>query len=182
MENKILIIGGTGLVGKKIIEMLRNDVPQYPIYIGSRKENLSDNTFLKIDVQEPQSLEIIVQEGISLVVLCASDPADNVLKYCIAQKIDYIDITKPTSELKAAYYLAKSQNIQSQIVFSSGWMGGIVSSMAYALQSEFEAVTLFISYSLNDLAGESTTHFIAENVTKNFNKYEDDKPISTNIF
>ena len=34
MEKKILVIGCTGLVGKKIIEMLRKDEPKYAIYIG----------------------------------------------------------------------------------------------------------------------------------------------------
>ncbi len=39
MESKVLILGGTGRTGKRVVEILRKK--QIPIRIGSRKENPS---------------------------------------------------------------------------------------------------------------------------------------------
>lgn len=182
MKNNILVIGGTGLVGSRIVQNLRQEIPQLNIWIGSRKAQPQDPKYLKIDVQNPDSLSQIKNRGIDLILLCAADPADNVLRYCVKEGIDYLDITKPTPELQRAYRWAKTQKVASQIVFSSGWMGGIVGSIAYHLTPRFDSLKLFISYSLNDLAGESTTHFIAENVTKPFHKYQQGQAVATKHF
>jgi hypothetical protein len=107
-------------------------------------------------------------------VLCASDPSDNVLKYCIKHKIDYIDITKPTSELAAAYALAKSQQIDSKIVFSSGWMSGITPLLLFytgILPKDVNSVKIIIYFSTKDKAGKSSADFMAENVSKPFFYY-----------
>ncbi len=182
LKKNILIIGGTGLVGKQIAAMLAKELPDSEIYIGSRKAKTDSGNYVKLDVNAPDSLKTIAEKSIQSVVLCAADSNDYVLDYCITHQIDYIDITKPTPELASAYRLAKSRNLQSQVVFSSGWMGGIVGSLAYHLEEKFELAKLFIYYSLSDQAGESTTHFIAENVTKPFPKYVTGNTVSTKHF
>ncbi len=53
--------------------MLREQTSNLELYIGSRKDNLNDNSFLKIDVNNPASLNTISQKFIDLVILCASD-------------------------------------------------------------------------------------------------------------
>jgi len=161
MKSNILIIGGNGIVGKTIDRILRKRNPHYNIFIGSRKQGESKND-LVIDVTKPQTFQTIVEKKIDIIILSVNDIDDNVLRFVIENQIDYIDITKPTPDLMKAYDFAETQKINSRIVFSSGWMGGIVSGLVNSVSDSIKnirAVDLFVYYSVNDLAGESSAHF-----------------------
>lgn len=178
MEHNILIIGGNGLVGKTIARILQKRNPHLNIFIGGRKGGNS-NRNLKIDVTDPSSFQAITDNKINLIILSVNDKSDNVLKFAIEHHIDYLDITKPTPDLMRAYTIAGKANINSRIVFSSGWMGGIVPGLVNVLSKDthdVQAVKLFVYYSVKDLAGESSAHFMAENVAVPFHDYKNDKP------
>jgi len=184
MKSNILIIGGNGIVGKTIDRILRKRNPHYNIFIGSRKQGESKND-LVIDVTKPQTFQTIVEKKIDIVILSVNDIDDNVLRFIIENQIDYIDITKPTPDLMKAYDFAETQKINSRIVFSSGWMGGIVSGLVNSVSDSIKnirAVDLFVYYSVNDLAGESSAHFMAENVAKPFVNYKNNQPVSVKHF
>lgn len=184
MEHNILIIGGSGLVGKTIARILQTRNPHFNIFIGGRKGGNSDRN-LKIDVTDPSTLQVINDKKINLIILSVNDKSDHVLKYAIANKIDYLDITKPTPALVKAYDIAGKSDINSRIVFSSGWMGGLVPGLVSVLSKEtndIQAVKLFVYYSVKDLAGESSAHFMAENVAVPFHDYKNDKPDSIRHF
>ncbi|KMQ68713.1 saccharopine dehydrogenase [Chryseobacterium sp. FH2] len=178
MQSNILIIGGNGMVGKTIARIFASRNPQTGIFIGGRKEGKTRNDLL-IDVTKPQTLKLILEKKINLIILSVNDKEDNVLRFAIENNIDYLDITKPTPDLMKAYELAKNQSVNSRIVFSSGWMGGIVSGLINAVtdKKEVEEVELFVYYSVNDLAGESSAHFMAENVAKPFFSYKNNQPV-----
>jgi saccharopine dehydrogenase-like NADP-dependent oxidoreductase len=184
MENNILIIGGNGLVGKTIARILQTRNPHLNVFIGGRKEGVTDRN-LKIDVTDPKTFQVITDNKISLIILSVNDKSDHVLRYAIANKIDYLDITKPTPDLVKAYDIARKAEISSRIVFSSGWMGGIVPGLVHVLSKDtddIQAVKLFVYYSVKDLAGESSAHFMAENVAVPFYDYKDDQPNSIRHF
>lgn len=171
MQQKILLMGGSGLIGSQIQAILRNNIPSIQLFVGGRK-NTSEN-HLKVDVNNPDTFDSILKEGINLIVLCTSDRQNNILKFCIKHKLDYIDITKPSEDLKKAYELAKIEKIESRIVFSSGWMGGIIPSLAFynGSLSPTEYINIYVYYSLKDKAGKSSADFMAENVSKKFPIY-----------
>lgn len=178
MEHNILIIGGNGLVGKTITRILQTRNPHLNIFIGGRKGGNSERN-LKIDVTDPHTFQEITDHKINFIILSVNDRSDNVLKYAIANHIDYLDITKPTPALVKAYDIAGKSNINSRIVFSSGWMGGIVPGLAGVLSkgtNDIQEVKLFVYYSVKDLAGESSAHFMAENVAVPFHDYKNDQP------
>lgn len=184
MENNILIIGGNGLVGKTIARILQTRNPHLNVFIGGRKGGGTDRN-LKIDVTDPKTFQVITDNKISLIILSVNDKSDHVLRYAIANKIDYLDITKPTPDLIKAYDIARKAEISSRIVFSSGWMGGIVPGLVHVLSKDtdgIQAVKLFVYYSVKDLAGESSAHFMAENVAVPFYDYKDDQPNSIRHF
>jgi len=184
MKSNILIIGGNGIVGKTIDRILRKRNPHYNIFIGSRKQGGSKND-LVIDVTKPQTFQAIVEKKIDIVILSVNDIDENVLRFVIENQIDYIDITKPTPDLMKACDFAETQKINSRIVFSSGWMGGIVSGLVNSVSDSIKnirAVDLFVYYSVNDLAGESSAHFMAENVAKPFVNYKNNQPVSVKHF
>ncbi|MBV8324967.1 saccharopine dehydrogenase [Chryseobacterium sp.] len=184
MEHNILIIGGNGLVGKTIARILHTRNPHVNIFIGGRKEGKTDKD-LKIDVTDPGTFKVISDHKIDMIILSVNDKADHILKYAIDHKIDYLDITKPTPDLVKAYDLAKRREVNSRIVFSSGWMGGIVPGLVEAVSDDIgdvREVKVFVYYSVNDLAGESSAHFMAENVAVPFHDYKNDKPVPIRHF
>ncbi|MGE8556466.1 MAG: saccharopine dehydrogenase [Chryseobacterium jejuense] len=178
MEYNILIIGGNGLVGKTMARILQTRNPHFNIFIGGRKGGSTDRS-LKIDVTDPDTFQIITDKKINLIILSVNDKSDHVLRYAIANKIDYLDITKPTPDLVKAYDIARKTEVNSRIVFSSGWMGGIVPGLVNVLSkdpNDIRDVKLFVYYSVKDLAGESSAHFMAENVAVPFYDYKNDQP------
>jgi len=183
MEHNILVVGGNGLVGKTIIRILKSRNPQINIFIGGRKGGTDNH--LKIDVTDPATFQVILEKKIDLVILSVNDKEDHILRFAIENKIDYLDITKPTPDLVKAYAIAKNRNVQSRIVFSSGWMGGIVNGLVKTLSghtNDIQEVKLFVYYSVKDLAGESSAHFMAENVAKPFMRYENNRQVPIKHF
>ena len=152
MQNRILLIGGSGLIGNNIKSILKNKLSNDLLLVGGRKK-VSEN-YLEIDVDNVDTFDIIKREYISLVVLCKTDRNNNVLRFCVKNKIDYIDITKPTESLKEAYALARTEEINSKIIFSSGWMGGIIPSLiSYNTSAiSIKDLKVYIYYSLQDKA------------------------------
>lgn len=182
MQKRVLLIGGTGLIGERIQTIAADRLRNTTLFIGSRKKG-ADNR-LVVDVNNPDSLDVIKRERIDLVVLCTIDRMNNVLKFCIRHKIDFIDITKPTESLKNACELAKHEEINSRIVFSSGWMGGIIPSLVSYNNDimKTKEIGIYIYYSLKDKAGKSSADFMAENVSKAFPVYKNDKPMLVRHF
>lgn len=186
MKKNILVIGGTGLVGKVILRILQGRNPDYNLFVGSRNLGNSAND-LVVDVTNPKTFSCIIQNKIDLIVLCTKDSNNEILQFAIQNKLDYIDITKPTPDLTVAYDLAKAneQNVKSHIVFGSGWMGGIVGSLIDFVEPEkhkIQEVNLYIYYSIKDLAGKSSANFLAENVCKPYIVYNNNKPQNVKHF
>jgi saccharopine dehydrogenase-like NADP-dependent oxidoreductase len=184
MQSNILIIGGNGIVGKTISRILTSRNTNYTVFIGSRKAGKTEND-LVIDVTKPHTFQTIKDKNINLILLSVNDKEDHVLRFAIENNIDYLDITKPTPDLVKAYEWAKKQSVSSRIVFSSGWMGGIVSGLATVSGShmkDIEGIKLFVYYSVKDLAGESSAHFMAENVAKSFLNYKNNSSFPVRHF
>ena len=186
MKKNILVIGGTGLVGKVILRILKGRNSNYNLFIGSRQLGNTIND-LVIDVTNPKTFNCIISNKIDLIVLCTKDSNNEVLKFAIQNKLDYIDITKPTPDLTVAYDLAiaNEQSVNSRIVFGSGWMGGIVGNLVDLIEpdkSRIQETNLYIYYSIKDLAGKSSANFLAENVCKPFIVYKNNKPQNVKHF
>jgi NAD dependent epimerase/dehydratase family enzyme len=132
MSKTILIIGGTGLTGKTIHNMLSKRGPQLKTLIETREKDMIPNQ-IQIDVNNLESFESLKKHSINVIIFCTKDANNHVLNYAVKHKIDYIDITKPSNELLKAHDSIKHNLIDSKIVFSSGWMGGIAPSLLYSI-------------------------------------------------
>lgn len=179
MRKNILIIGGTGLVGKVILRILKGRNSDYNVFVGSRQQGKTEHDLI-VDVTKPETFKSITDNKIDLIVMCTKDSNNVILQFAIQNGLDYLDITKPTPDLTAAHDFAKSnkQNIKSRVVFSSGWMGGIVGSLVDVAEPEssnIQETNLYIYYSIKDLAGKSSANFLAENICRPFVVYENNK-------
>lgn len=184
MQKNILIIGGKGLVGKTIYRILKSRNPDADLFVGSRKATVENNE-LTIDVNQPDTFQSILDKKIDIIVLSVNDNEDNVLHFAVKHHLDYIDITKPTPALMKAYHSLVGHDINSRIVFASGWMGGIIAGLIKAnvnSMTDIEKVDVAVYYSVKDLAGESSAHFMAENVAKPFVRYQNNEPVQIKHF
>lgn len=177
---KILIIGKSGLVGERISQIITERALPYTIYAGSRRISNEAHHY-QIDVNKKETLTKLKSEDIDLIVLCTTDHKNNILTFCIENGINYLDITKPTSDLQIAYKIAEESNIRSKIVFGSGWMGGI-SGALIPNNIDIESLAFYIYYSLEDVSGKSSVDFLAENITYPFYFYRKNKPRSVKYF
>lgn len=171
-------------MGKTIARILHSRNPKLNVFIGGRKGGNSENNVL-IDITQISTFEAILKKNIHLIILSVNDKEDQVLRFAIDHGIDYLDITKPTPDLMKAYQFAKMQSVNSRIVFSSGWMGGIVAGLVNAASLKMKCideVKLLVYYSVKDKAGESSAHFMAENVAKPFVNYKNNKSVSVKHF
>lgn len=184
MSKTILIIGGTGLIGKTIAEKLSQRDSSLNILIGTRKKESKPN-YLSLDVNDPNTFEILNNHPIDLIVVCTKDTNNTVLEYAVKNNINYIDVTKPTNELIKAHHFIENKVIESKIVFSSGWMGGIVPLLLFSKNvtaNDIKNLTVYVYYSSKDKAGESSADFMAQNVNTFFSFYQDDVEMRTKHF
>ncbi|WP_027075674.1 saccharopine dehydrogenase NADP-binding domain-containing protein [Maribacter antarcticus] len=184
MSTTILIIGGTGLIGKTIHNMLSKRDSQLKILIGTRKKDSIPN-HIQLDVNDFESFESLKKHAITIIIVCTKDANNHVMNYAIKHKIDYTDITKPSNELLKAHESIKNNLIDSKIVFSSGWMGGIAPSLLYStgvLAKDIQSVKMMVYYSTKDKAGSSSADFMAHNVSKPFFFYQNNLAKKTKHF
>lgn len=179
MKN-ILIIGKSGLIGKRVTQVISEKALPYKIYSASRQVS-NHPEHIQIDVTQEETLNRIKGKNIDLILLCTNDQNNNVLKFCIDNSIDYLDITKPNKDLQKAYKIAQNSKINSRIIFGSGWMGGIIGGLIPS-DEKIKELKLYIYYSLDDLGGKSSVDFLAENITKPFSFYNNNKAKQVKYF
>lgn len=177
MQKKILLVGGTGLIGNKIQNIFKEKETDIQIRISSRRKE-TDN-YIYVDIDRPDTFSNILRHNILLIVLCTTDPNDNMLTFCIKHSIDYLDITKPTNLLTNTIKRVENIQVNNKIVFASGWMGGLIPSLILDNThfKDIEAIRINIFYSLKDSAGKSSADFMAENISKPYFIFQNNKPI-----
>ncbi|MBW3519824.1 hypothetical protein [Flavobacterium sp. NKUCC04_CG] len=180
MKN-ILLVGGTGLQGQLTQQLLQERQTSAKLFISSRKVG---STTILIDVDQPQTFQNILTAQIDLVVMCTVDPKNELMQFCIERGLDYLDITKTSMAIATAHKLALSQQLRSNIVLASSWMGSAVPGLIQDVMEwrDIEGVELLIYYSMRDKAGASAADFMAENAAKKFPIYRNGKEYDVRHF
>ena len=190
LNASILLVGGYGQVGQQVINILYKKFPSLSLIIGGRSLNKAVNLAnslpnaqgIAFDIEHPQ-----LPEGLKpdLIVALVNDPANNLLKYCIEQKIAYLDITRWTDRLKTAIALTQTYNkIDVPIVFSSSWMAGIPSALAIAMTKNFnqlDKIDIDILFAIKDNAGPNSIDYM-DRLTIPFETIQNGQPVLTYAF
>lgn len=183
MNKNVAIIGGTGLIGQTIFKMISDRNPNVKCFIGTRKVKEENHIYINVEVSE--TFNNLKLQNIDLVVVCTRDYNNSILNFAITNKVDYIDVTRPTPELISTLNSINKSQISSKIIFSSGWMGGIVPILInhqISKVSNVKEIKIITFYSTKDKAGKSSADFMAENVNKYFNYYRNNLPVKTKHF
>jgi hypothetical protein len=150
--NKILVIGGFGFFGQKIVESLKR-LPNADIVIGVRKSNENLKT-LQIDLEDASELKKLKTFDF---VINTTTVADNKYKalvyYCVTSKVRFIDTTADFQANKLLLAIKATikdeigkEEINGLFVFGAGVFPGI-SNLVY--KRHLEKYTVNNSINLN---------------------------------
>jgi saccharopine dehydrogenase-like NADP-dependent oxidoreductase len=168
-EGPIVLVGGTGVVGRELVKLLASRGG--PLVITGRdagraapaldlcREGGVEARFEKLDLAgDPQA----VLEARAVVTL-VNDPADAVLGAALTAGVPYVDIARWTSRFALSVARTAAVEARSPLVFSSAWMGGIVPRVAAALRALFgplESVESAVRYAIADASGADSVGYL----------------------
>lgn len=149
---KILVIGGFGFFGQKIVESLQK-LPNTDIVIGTRKSNENPKT-LQLDLEDASELrKLKAFDFVVNTVTVADNKYKALIYYCLTNKVRFIDTTadfqanKLLLTIKATIkYEIGEKEINGLFVFGAGIFPGL-SNLIY--KRHLEKYTVNNSISLN---------------------------------
>lgn len=159
----ILIIGGYGVVGTQICQMLSNRHPHVKMVIAGRsvhQARLAASRYpraegLRIDVTEQDPLAGMAHMP-DAILLVVNDHRDNVLRSAINRGVAIIDIARWSTRVADAERIAKGMQIYAPIILASGWMAGAVSATINAVTPSahvWRQIDIDILFRTSDKAG-----------------------------
>lgn len=166
-HQRILLVGGTGVVGSRVATMLRRHHPALHLIIASRNReraialanNLGDAEAAVVDTSHADPLASI--DGSPAVLALVHDTDDNLLRSAIARGLPYLDITRGVTTQTRAYVTASLAPIRAPVMFASNWMAGVPAILAMHFARDIapvEAVTLSILYDMNETIGPDSAN------------------------
>ncbi len=162
-QQRILLVGGTGVVGSRVAALLRRHHPQSALIIAGRNKEKADALAAKLGHAEGA----IVRTGdadplasvggpIDAVLGLVHDNDDNVLPSAIRRGIPYADITRGNAALSRAFVTAALETPRAPVLFASNWMAGVPAILAVNAARDFDDVDridLSILFDRNDETG-----------------------------
>jgi hypothetical protein len=162
----VVLVGGTGVVGACLSELLQAAEPSLPIAITSRDRDRASRAAatrgllpLGVDLGGAAPIACAARAVVALV----NDPQDRLFDACVASGVPYVDVTRYTPRLAAVLDRLAARPSRSPVILSSGWMGGIVPIVARALVDEAQGpatIETSILYDLEDRAGPDSVEFL----------------------
>lgn len=112
---KIIIIGGSGVAGKIIFDILNRKMTDTEIHIGCRHkpDNSKEDNYVYLDVNEEDSISIIKNYQFAILALGPYEKLGNIAhKRCIDAQVDCLDINDSISsweEINKLDFLAQQK-------------------------------------------------------------------------
>lgn len=158
----IVIVGGSGVVGRELGTLLEAHDPALPVCVTSRRPaaNLPRGVRgERVDLTARTPLRLEARAVVALV----NDPTERLLRACVSGGVPFVDVTRYTPRMLAAIREVEALGATAPVVLASGWMGGVVPVLARALQArlgELDGVRTSIVYDLADRAGPDSIEFM----------------------
>ena len=183
MNDKILIVGGYGHVGRVISTRLADHFPGRVIAAGRNYQKA--NAFSRETGQKvvPLQLDILaIKEyddalnDVSLVVMCLDQTDIRFVEACLRRGIHYVDISATYSFLSKIEGLdAEAKKHGATAVLSVGLAPGLTNLLAAYAKSqlaEMRQADIFILLGAGEAAGEASIRWILDNLKAEFSVRE----------
>lgn len=195
-NHDILIVGGYGVVGRRIAAELAPDYPARVIVAGrhlARAElaakALGDGTRGRmIDIGVPSSI-VPALEGIAVVISCIDQPERTLLWAAIAGELRYTDIAPHLNELGRGPAYDKIDTAArasgARLVLGTGLVPGISSVMVRALADSLggaNAIETALLLGAADVSGPASFEYFLRELAMSFDIHVDGKDRSARAF
>ena len=168
---EILVVGGTGEVGGRIVAHLRASYGGNAVIVAARHADLANSPVRAIDVDDPRSVGAAL-DGISTVVVCARQREANVLHAAVSRGIAYTSIAPPWLEWPRVDALhEEALRTGARVVLGTGLEPGISSVLARIGRDRLggaEAVNSALLLGLGDAYGADSMSFILEELAQEY--------------
>ena len=167
----ILLVGGYGVVGRQVAELLASRNPEVRVLIAGRRlpaaqevaATLPGAGARRVDLDADDPLAA-VDDDIDLVLCAANDNRDRLLRACVARGIALVDITRWTARVRDALQVLPALGaVRAPVVFASSWMAAVPATLAAHHARDLAAVDridIDILYALADRAGPNSTEYL----------------------
>lgn len=178
----LLIVGGYGVVGRRIAEALAPDYPERVVLAG-RNRARADATAAHIghgtcgrviDINDAQSIAAAL-EGVSTVISCIDQPGRKLLWAAARRGLGYTDITPHLTELGrgAAYdeIDAAARTSGARLVLGTGIVPGISNVVVRALSDALggaEEIETALLLTASDISGPASFDYFLQELTMRF--------------
>jgi saccharopine dehydrogenase (NAD+, L-lysine forming) len=185
MNEKILIVGGYGEVGRRLAAQLEATQPGRVVVAGRHPENASGVPSRKVDVADVVSIERAL-DGVGVVVACIRQREPHVLRAAIRRGIAYTSIAPthlPWSALEP--FRMEAEGTGARIVVGAGLSPGITNVLARAAADALghvDTVETALMLSLGDAYGPDSMDFILEEVSHPYSVVIDGRKRTANAF
>lgn len=172
VEASILVVGGYGMVGKQLAELLAERNPALHLLIAGRQLHAAQEVARglpradgwRIDLDDADPLDRLPADGVDLVVCAANDGGDRLLRACVARGIALVDITRWTARVRDGLRLLPAMgHVRAPVVFASSWMASVPATLAAHHARRLASVSgidIDILYALADRAGPNSTEYM----------------------
>jgi short subunit dehydrogenase-like uncharacterized protein len=182
-DQDILIVGGYGVVGRRIASELG---PEYPnrVIVAGRHPARADKIAAaighgtrgrSIEIAEPSSIASAL-EGVAIVISCVDQPSRTLLWAAIERGLRYTDITPHLTELGrgAAYEKidAAARASGSRLVLGTGIVPGISNVMVRALSDALggaDEIETALLLDAADVSGPASFDYFLQELAMSFN-------------
>jgi len=179
----LLVVGGSGVVGRRIAEQLAPDFPGRVLVAGrdaQRARTVAQQIghgarARAIDIEDGASIEAAL-EGVGTVVACVAQREMHLLRAAIAQGLGYTDISPRLAFWEGVEQMdAEARRTGARIVLGAGLSPGISNVMAKKLAASLgsiERIETAILLSLGDEYGPDSLHHVLDAVSRPFTVFE----------
>ncbi|MEQ1863335.1 MAG: saccharopine dehydrogenase NADP-binding domain-containing protein [Micropepsaceae bacterium] len=144
---RILLVGGYGVVGTQVAELLRAHHPSATLLIAGRRISEATAVASRLGNAEPVQIDTQAADPlagiggrIDAVAQLVHDHDDAVLRATIRRSAAYIDITRGAAPQTRAYAAAALESPHAPVMFASNWMAGVPAIVAMHLASRLAQV------------------------------------------
>jgi saccharopine dehydrogenase-like NADP-dependent oxidoreductase len=179
---EILIVGGSGVVGRRIANELAPDYPDR-VVVASRNPARADEIARaighgargrRIDIAVPSSVAAALA-GVSVVISCIDQPGRALLRAAVERGLKYTDITPHLTELGrgAAYDKidAAARASGARVVLGTGIVPGISNVMVRALADALggaDEIETALVLAASDVSGPASFDYFLQELTMSF--------------
>lgn len=192
----ILIVGGYGVVGRRIAADLGPDFPGRVVLGGRNLPRANEAASAlghgtrgrRIDILDARSVADAL-DGVATVVSCIDQPGRGLLLAAIAHGLSYTDITPHLTELgRGTTYegiIAAARASGARIVLGTGIVPGISSVMVRALVERLggcDEIDTALLLGANDISGPASFDYFLQELTMPFDIRVDGRDIKAAAF